>query len=255
MDTMQKSFGITSYTADNLPPAQLFIGSHDCTTAAVEQLLQKLLCLHNNCNTCITCMQIREKQHHAIMWLHPEKNYTIDSLEDLFATLAFQLPHNEKFFFIIQKADFLTTACANKLLKPMEEPPTGYHFILLTQHPEQLLGTIKSRCITHTLSSSSLGSTTHPLYAAFTQKPLIMSEFSRMLDTSNINERESIELFDQILSYWFRLYQNNKNQNLIPVIQKLHAAQLRMPMPGSSVLFWRNLYVQMHNHMIKNIQN
>src|SRR5437016_10939055 len=122
----------------NLPPAQLWIGQHQQTIVEIEQLLQKLLCKNNGCNSCITCMQIREKQHHAIMWLHPEKNYTLDQLEDLFATLTFQQEPGKHFFFIIQKADFLTAACANKLLKPMEEPPAGYHFILMAEHPEQI---------------------------------------------------------------------------------------------------------------------
>src|SRR5579872_7586970 len=125
----------------NLAPAQLWIGHHQQTITEVESFLQNILCKNNRCNTCITCMQIREKQHHALMWLHPEKNYTIDQFDDVFSTLSFQLQPDEHFFFIIQKADFLTPACANKSLKPMEEPPRGYHFILLAEHAEQILPT------------------------------------------------------------------------------------------------------------------
>ena len=92
-----------NHTFTTLPPAQLLIGQHAQALEATEQLLQNMLCNNNSCNTCITCMQIREKQHHAIMWLHPEKNYTLEHLNGIFETLAFQLQPHELFFFIIQK--------------------------------------------------------------------------------------------------------------------------------------------------------
>jgi len=228
-----------------LPPAQLFIGPHQQTIQVVEQQLQTIFCEKNNCNTCITCMQIREKQHHAIMWLHPEKNYTLDQLEDLFSVLTFQQEQGKHFFFIIQKADFLTAACANKLLKPMEEPPTGYHFILLAEHPEQILVTIKSRCIIHTLNNTTSSTTPHPLYELFTQNLITSHDFSKILDGANINERESIELFDQILKYWLTTYNQNHDQKALSIIQKLHTLQLQPPMPGSSITFWRNVYMQL----------
>lgn len=37
---------------------------------------------------------------------------------------------------------------ANKLLKILEEPPAGTYFFLVSQHPHQLLPTIRSRCMT-----------------------------------------------------------------------------------------------------------
>ncbi len=231
----------------HLPPAQLFIGQQTQTLAAVEKLLQSILCNNNSCNTCITCMQIREKQHHAIMGLHPEKNYTLEQLDDLFAALTFQQEPGKHFFFIIQKADFLTAACANKLLKPMEEPPAGYHFILLAEHPEQILPTITSRCIIHTLNNTALPSISHPLYEVFTQNLIASNEFSKILDTTNINDRESIELFDQILRYWQKTYSNNHDQKALSIIQKLHMLQLQLPMPGSSITFWRNVYMKLAN--------
>ena len=199
-------------------------------------------------------MQIREKQHHAIMWLHPEKNYTIDQLEDMFATLSFQLQPNELFFFVIQKADYLTPACANKLLKPMEEPPRGYHFILLAERAEQILPTIRSRCIVHTFNTTSTLLSSHPLFECFTTKMATSDEFAKIIDAANINERESVELLNQILHHWFTTYhqnniQNNNNTAISSIITKLQQAQLYPPMPGSSVTFWRNLYLQLHDNL------
>lgn len=233
----------------SLAPAQLYIGRHHQTVEAIEKLLQQMLCNNNGCHTCTTCMQIREKQHHALMWLHPEKNYTIDQFDDLFATLSFQLQPDEHFFFIIQKADFLTPACANKLLKPMEEPPAGYHFILLAEQTEHILPTIISRCIVHTLETTTLTHNSHPLFECFTTKKIASNDFAKIVDSANINERESIELLNQIIHYWMMQYQQQteKNPNLVALITKLQQAQLQPPMPGSCTIFWHNLYLQSYN--------
>jgi hypothetical protein len=250
MDKKQE-FNFLTYTPHTLPPAQLWIGSHDNALHEVEQFLQKMLCKNNGCNTCIACMQIREKQHHALMWLHPEKNYTIDQLEDLFATLTFQLQPDELFFFIIQKADFLTPACANKLLKPMEEPPRGYHFILLAERAELILPTIRSRCVVYSLNSTSTVHDSHPIYECFTKKLVPADEFSKIIDTASLNERESVELLDVILYFWLTQYKKNSclpKNNLATtasIISALECAHLRPPMPGSSTIFWRNLYLQL----------
>lgn len=47
---------------------------------------------------------------------------------------------------IVWCADKMNTAAANKLLKLIEEPPTNTYFILITDSPEDILQTIRSRC-------------------------------------------------------------------------------------------------------------
>jgi len=47
---------------------------------------------------------------------------------------------------IIWLPERMNADCANKLLKLLEEPPTGSVFILVSEHPELLLTTIRSRC-------------------------------------------------------------------------------------------------------------
>ena len=46
---------------------------------------------------------------------------------------------------LIPNAEGLTVEAANALLKILEEPPRGFRFILLTEHPSDLLPTIVSR--------------------------------------------------------------------------------------------------------------
>lgn len=47
---------------------------------------------------------------------------------------------------LIEEAHRLGGAAANMLLKTLEEPPEGTHFLLITHRPESVLPTIRSRC-------------------------------------------------------------------------------------------------------------
>lgn len=47
---------------------------------------------------------------------------------------------------LIWMAEKMNTACANKLLKLIEEPPNKTIFILITEDEEQIINTIRSRC-------------------------------------------------------------------------------------------------------------
>lgn len=57
-------------------------------------------------------------------------------------------PHeSQALVIIIRDAEDLTIAAANALLKTLEEPGRGVHFILLTSRPAQLLDTVLSRSL------------------------------------------------------------------------------------------------------------
>ena len=47
---------------------------------------------------------------------------------------------------IIWMAEKMNTAAANKLLKLIEEPPEKTIFLLITEHEDQIINTIRSRC-------------------------------------------------------------------------------------------------------------
>lgn len=49
---------------------------------------------------------------------------------------------------IVHPAEDMNTATANSLLKSLEEPPAGTHFLLVSHRPASLLPTIRSRCVT-----------------------------------------------------------------------------------------------------------
>ena len=61
--------------------------------------------------------------------------------------LSFKAYESEYKIAIIWMAEKLNTQSANKLLKLIEEPPEKTLFILIAEHQEELLTTIRSRCV------------------------------------------------------------------------------------------------------------
>lgn len=234
-----------------IPPAQLWIGNQDELAIQTERYLQHFFCPHKGCGNCTTCMQIRQQQHHGCIWINPERGYTVESLTVIFETLSFSLQPDQHIFFILHKTDYLSITCANSLLKSLEEPTTGYHFILLASRQDALLPTIKSRCIIKTFNTQSLSSHHENLYAILTTHPTYdPATFLKAVDTSKINEHESIELLDTLLAYWIKIYaQSIEKENRQDYrraserINILKASLAQPPMPGSSKLFWRNIFM------------
>jgi DNA polymerase III, delta subunit len=235
-----------------LHPAYLFVGNEQELLEHSISLLQKTFCNNSGCSVCIICRKIQEQQHESVQWLMPEKQYAIEDLKVIFSTIAFALEHDEHYYFVIQKADHLTTSCANALLKSLEEPPAGYHFILLAQRMEHILPTIKSRCLMQAIGMGNAISAHTALMPFFTttafQDPLA---FAKELEAANPNEWDSLTLLDELLGYWAAQYKkqiiahNNKGQEQSQrMMQHLKKAMLQPPMPGSSKLFWKNLFLQ-----------
>jgi len=73
-------------------------------------------------------------------------NINVDEAADILKSLSLKSYEGGYKIFIIWMADKMNTACANKILKIVEEPPAKTVMILLTENEEQLISTIRSRC-------------------------------------------------------------------------------------------------------------
>jgi len=229
---------------NNIAPAQLWVGSPDTLNKKVTNFLQKTFCDHQGCGTCHICKNISDHQHHNLIWLSPEKQYTLKILEPIFETIAFANEPGQLFFFILEKADLLTTACANSLLKSVEEPPFGYHFIFLSQRQQAILPTIKSRCVTKAFQEEDSEIKYKPFLRHFKAEsdPTL---FLQTLDNTNPNEFDSLELIDSLFQYWSKKYCENKSPQIEEIVTTLQQAIKKTPMPGGSKIFWKNLYIKL----------
>jgi hypothetical protein len=232
-------------------PAQLFIVPRTQAQDTVCSYLQTIFCTHNACGTCTTCQLINNKQYHSVLWITPEKRYTLDLLDGIFKRTEFSLEDNQQYFFILEKADFLTPACANSLLKIVEEPPPGYNFIFLAQRIQLVLPTIRSRCTITSFASEQIQNTACPFASHFMKLDSDPHAFLKELGTTTLTEIESTELIDIFLEYWCSYYSKvavSQNTDALHRCKKMISlfknAALKPPMPGSTKIFWRNLFLQ-----------
>jgi len=70
----------------------------------------------------------------------------VDEAQDISKSLSLKAYEGGYKVMIIWMVEKMNTACANKLLKLLEEPPNKTVFILIAEDEEQIISTIKSRC-------------------------------------------------------------------------------------------------------------
>ncbi len=88
-----------------------------------------------------------ENPYHKIT-IKDANSIKINSIRDIRKTISMNLLPDEYRAIIISDAHLMTTESQNALLKSLEEPPEKNIFILITDSPNRLLETIRSRCWT-----------------------------------------------------------------------------------------------------------
>ena len=73
-------------------------------------------------------------------------NISVHEADAILKRLSFKPYEGDYKFMIIWLPEKMNIQAANTLLKILEEPPVGTYFFLVSEHPEQLLTTIRSRC-------------------------------------------------------------------------------------------------------------
>ncbi|MFT7072802.1 MAG: DNA polymerase-3 subunit delta', partial [Patiriisocius sp.] len=73
-------------------------------------------------------------------------NINVDEAKEMMKALSLKAYDGGYKIMIVWMADRMNTACANKILKLVEEPPDKTVLLLITEQEEHILGTIKSRC-------------------------------------------------------------------------------------------------------------
>jgi DNA polymerase III subunit delta' len=140
---------------------------------AAFALAQALVCTGGDplgCGKCDACQRaVKFSDERPVVPLHPdvtlvEKNLylpdtigrsrpeltdiSVDQIRTIVLAHAAYPPHEGRArVFIVRRAEELSQSAANALLKTLEEPRPGTHFVLLTSRPDRLLNTIRSRTL------------------------------------------------------------------------------------------------------------
>lgn len=234
-----------------IPPAQLFLTSKDNQEKIIIDYLKTIFCSKKGCTTCEICLLIQEKQFYGAIWIQPEPRYTLDTIAPIFKQVEFTLELHDHVFFILQQADFLTPTCANSLLKLIEEPPAGYHFLFIAQHLHQVIVTIRSRCtITHAQKLQP-NIQKIPFLQHFISINSTPQQFLKDLQNAQLQEITTSYYLDNLIYYWTDTLLASKKTNDEQKIAQasrfvaLYQSALHTPiMTGSAKLFWKNIYLQ-----------
>lgn len=101
------------------------------------------------CGQCTSCHLFDAGTHPDFMMLAPEeagKAIKVDAVRQMTLEIALTPQYAGYRVVIIDQADALNGNAANALLKSLEEPPNGTVIVLVTDRPQQLPATIRSRC-------------------------------------------------------------------------------------------------------------
>jgi DNA polymerase-3 subunit delta' len=145
-------------------------------------LARAWLCEHPTpqgaCGTCSSCHAVDVRTHPDLCVLLPEtlsielgwpldektqdridkkeikasKQIRVEATREAVAFTQFTRSRGDTQVVLIYPAERMNTEAANTLLKTLEEPVGAVRFILASEAAHQLLPTIRSRCLTHTLA-------------------------------------------------------------------------------------------------------
>lgn len=118
-------------------------------STAARELAARLNCLGDEPSKCANCRQIEAGNFPDLILVEPgdKASLTIEQVRGLTAELALRpFGAGAVRVVIIDPADLLTLEAQNALLKLLEEPPPRTLIILVAQHLEALLTTVRSRC-------------------------------------------------------------------------------------------------------------
>ena len=149
-----------SAASDTVHHAMLFSGPAGVGKTTVARAFAALAACprrapdEDACGSCRSCERIlshvqgEDTRHADVLWISPENSAVIKiaQIRALLGIVPYPPLEAEVRTVIIAPADTMNVEASNALLKTLEEPPSSTRFILVTDHPDALLSTIRSRC-------------------------------------------------------------------------------------------------------------
>jgi len=136
--------------ADRLSHAYLFVGEKAFGKELALEFSKALFCREragDGCGNCVACRKVDHGNHEDLIFVEPDGNsIKTEAVERIIAAISYK-SLGECSIIIIDRADKMTEAAQNKLLKTLEEPSGNTVIILLAERREMLKPTIVSRCV------------------------------------------------------------------------------------------------------------
>ena len=175
MDDFEKIYGQdlaiqilkSAISKEHISPAYLFSGPEGVGRKKTAKVFIKGI-LDKNLERDITKRKIEGNNHPDLLWIEPSymvqgksisqgkaklesinikspAQIRLNQIKEIIEFLGKKPLESERSIVIIEDVEKMNESASNALLKTLEEPNSGL-FILITQRPEKLLSTIRSRC-------------------------------------------------------------------------------------------------------------
>ena len=146
-----RNYLLNSVEKNTVSQSYLFNGTEGIGKILIaKEFAKKILCISekaNNCD-CKSCKSFDSSNHPDFSLINEnESTIKIDQIRDLTSKVIEQPIISNKKVYIINHADKMTVEAQNCLLKTLEEPPEFAVIILTTSNLNEILTTIKSRCM------------------------------------------------------------------------------------------------------------
>lgn len=121
-------------------------------TAFAENFAKGILCPKrsgDHCGRCMICEKIEHDNHEDLIYIsHPKSRQTIgiEQIRQMQTQINIK-PNGPRYIVVIEESERMTEPAQNCLLKTLEEPPGDAVLMLLAENSQQLLPTIRSRCL------------------------------------------------------------------------------------------------------------
>ena len=125
--------------------------------AFAKDMVKAILCRENpgtGCDDCIDCRKIEHDNYEDFYFVESDglsvKDEAVFQLQE---KLKMKPSGGNRNIAVIKDADTMTARAQNRLLKTLEEPTEGTVILLLSENRDNLLETIRSRCVAYRLNS------------------------------------------------------------------------------------------------------
>lgn len=153
----KRPYEILSKSAKEGKIANAYIIEGDMITGKKDfalQFIKAFLCKEQpgeGCENCIICRKIDHGNYEDLNFITKgdKKSIGVDVIRDISERLLTKpVAEGGRTVIIIEEGDSMTVQAQNVLLKTLEEPPEGAVIIILSENTENLIQTVRSRCIT-----------------------------------------------------------------------------------------------------------
>jgi len=145
----------------------------------------------------------------------------IDDIRELKINILSKKINNEKRFIVFDDIDLINLNCANALLKIIEEPLNNDFFFLINNKTQNIIETIKSRCVEFKIDMNfkGLNNNIQEFLKTFELKPLIDFDHNLLtpglfLRFNQIMYEYNLDLNDTIYENFQKILNNHKRNKL-----------------------------------------